>query len=245
MQHKPPFTSLSLVYDEIMADIEYEAWGDFILSTITDRGWQGGAFLDLGCGTGNGTFPMVVRGFEVSGLDASAEMLQVAREKLPHVKFYQGDFTCFTLPERFSVIYSVFDSINNLLGEEAFQAMSERVFAHLEGGGFFVFDVNTTIGLRNLWGSGRAEGSSGDVYYCWVHSFDEASGLAKVEAYCQKGSTAFTEVHYERPYDAPELHTLLTKAGFYPVEVLEFPHGEPAGPEADRVWVVAQKPVNG
>ncbi len=143
------------------------------------------------------------------------------------------------------MIYSVFDSINNLLGEEAFQAMSERVFAHLEGGGFFVFDVNTTIGLRNLWGSGRAEGSSGDVYYCWVHSFDEASGLAKVEAYCQKGSTAFTEVHYERPYDAPELHTLLTKAGFYPVEVLEFPHGEPAGPEADRVWVVAQKPVNG
>ena len=58
-----PFTSLALVYDAIMADIEYDAWGEFILTTVTARGWLGGRCLDFGCGTGNATFPLFARGF--------------------------------------------------------------------------------------------------------------------------------------------------------------------------------------
>ena len=235
-----PFSLLASVYDAIMNDIDYEHWGQFILDVVRARGWHGGRCLDIGCGTGNSTFPFVARGYEVVGLDASSDMLRIAREKLPPVRFVQGSFETFELTERFDLIYSMFDSLNNLLTKEDFLASIKNIKGHLSDDGFFVFDVNTTIGLRDLWESGRAEGWSNDVYYRWEHSFDEASGLAKVEAYCENETSAFTEVHFERPYDAPELRELLGQAGF-DVELLSYPDAEPAGADAARLWVVASQ----
>ena len=95
--------------------MEYEGWTDFILREAEKVGWSGHKVLDLGCGTGNSTFPFFSRGFHITGLDASPEMLAVAREKLPPVRFVQGNFTSFELDERFDLIISVFDSLNNLL----------------------------------------------------------------------------------------------------------------------------------
>lgn len=236
-----PFSLLSGVYDAIMDDVDYEDWADFILETVTARGWRPGAVLDLGCGTGNSTFPLVARGLSVTGLDASAEMLAIAREKLPPVRFVQADFTDFALPTTFSLVCSVFDSLNNLLTPQAFVSMARSVYASLQPGGFFMFDVNTTTGLRDLWESSRAEGWAGDVYYRWEHSYDEATGLAKVEAYCETETASFTEVHFERGYDLPELRTLLTEAGFIDIEGLSYPDGAPAWPDDPRLWVVARK----
>src|SRR5690606_15503997 len=88
-----PFTLLAGVYDAIMAEVEYDEWAAFILELAHVRGYAGGPLLDLGCGTGNSTVPMSDRGLDVSGVDASAAMLDVAREKLPHVEFTQATFT--------------------------------------------------------------------------------------------------------------------------------------------------------
>jgi SAM-dependent methyltransferase len=232
---------LATVYDVIMSDIDYDSWIDFILRGVTARGWQGGSVLDIGCGTANSTFPVFARGFEVMGLDASAAMLEVAREKLPPVSFIEASFLDFSIPKQFSLIYSVFDSLNNLLEPKDFLQACRTIYEHLCPAGFFVFDVNTTIGLRDLWESGRAEGWVNDVYYRWEHHFDEGTGLASVEAYCETGQRAFTEVHFERPYDAGEVRELLQQAGFSAVEALNYPDGEPAPEDASRIWIMAQK----
>lgn len=237
-----PFSALARVYDAIMQDVDYDAWATFVLDTVRAEGWRGRRVLDLGCGTGNSSLPFFVRGYEVTGLDASAEMLEVARHKLPPVTFVQGNFTSFSLPGRFDLAVSVFDSLNNLLTPEALLEAAERVYAHLVPGGFFMFDVNTRLGLRELWEGDRAEGWAQDVYYRWEHSFDEASGLARVEAYCRSPAGEFTEVHFERPYDPPELQALLARAGFAGVRVLTYPLGQEADEDAERVWAVARVP---
>jgi SAM-dependent methyltransferase len=238
---RAPFTALADVYDAIMADVEYDDWAAFILRLARERGWQGGAALDVGCGTGNATVPMFERGIEVCGLDGSEAMLRVAQRKLPSVRFYRSDFRTMRLPERFTLAYSVFDALNNLLEPSGFETMARRVYDHLVPGGLFVFDVNTTVGLRDLWEGGRVEGWAGDVYYRWVHSFDEATALAKVEAFCETDDGPFTEVHYERPYDAPEATRLLEAAGFSEVVALSYPSGGPAPDDAARVWMVARR----
>lgn len=236
----PPFTSLALVYDDIMADIEYDDWSAFILDQVKARGWCPGPMLDLGCGTGNATLPMIRRGFPVMGIDASEDMLEVARRKAPEARFVRDGFESFDLPQRFALVYSVFDSLNNLLTRDAFRATAERVLRHLAPGGIFMFDVNTSLGLRKLWEHGRAEGWAGETYYNWRHSFDEESGLARVDAFCLRGDVAFTEVHFERPYDPPEIRGLLADAGFGEIDVICYPDGTPAPHDAQRVWVVAR-----
>lgn len=224
-----------------MSDVEYEAWTDFILDMALSAGVEARSVLDLGCGTGNSSAPFVVRGLSLTGLDLSSEMLAVARRKLPDATFVHGDFTTFDLGRTFDMVVSVFDSLNNLLDPNDFRRTAARALAHLHPSGLFIFDVNTTVGLRNLWEDDRAEGWVDDVYYLWRHSFDEATGLAQVVAYCEKGAKSFTEVHLERPYDPPEVEALLRAAGFKDVEILTYPHGYPATPESERIWVVARR----
>lgn len=228
-----------------MSDVEYGAWAEFILRLAHHAGAQLPQapltrLLDLGCGTGNSSAPFVARGMQVTGLDASEQMLSVARDKLPEARFVRGSFTDFSLPERFDLVVSVFDSLNNLLEPGDLRRCGERVLAHLAPGGAFIFDVNTTQGLRELWEEGRAEGWVDDVYYRWEHLFDEATGLARVVAYCEKGDRSFTEVHFERPYDPPEVEALLLAAGFSSVCAVTYPDGDAPTPETERIWVVAQ-----
>lgn len=237
-----PFTALARVYDRIMADIEYDEWTEYVLDKAVELGFEGGRVLDLGCGTGNATVPMVQRGLQVGGLDASADMLAVARAKLPHTTFYQAEFQSFEIGHSFALVYSIFDSLNNLLDDDSFLAMARNVFAHLQPGGVFVFDANTTEGLRQLWEGGVASGWADDVYYRWEHSFDHERQLAKVEAFCDTKEGAFTEVHYERGYEPELLEKLLTTAGFEAIEILAHPDGDEVLPDTDRLWVAARRP---
>lgn len=236
-----PFTLLASVYDVIMAEVEYEEWATFILELAGARGYAGGPLLDLGCGTGNSTAPLSDRGLDVTGVDASAAMLAVAREKLPDVEFHRARFTELELGRTFELVYSVFDALNNLLTDTDMREALARVHRHLEPGGLFIFDVNTPTGLRDLWEGGKAEGWADDIFYRWTHSYDELTGLAHVEALCSTVDGSFVERHSERGYDAADLVRLLGGAGFTSIEVVTFPGGEPAPADADRIWVVAQR----
>lgn len=236
-----PYGIFASVYDRIMADIDYEEWAEFILNEATQRGFDGGRILDLACGTGNSAAPLLRRGYSVVGVDSSEEMLAQARAKLQAGTWLQGDFTSFSAPGRYSLVQSVFDSVNNLLDADAFLAMARRVHAHLEPGGLFMFDVNTSFGLADLWEGGQVGGFIGADWYGWVHSWDPAARIATVEAGFLIGGESWLEVHRERAYDQDELTMLLTEAGFVNVALIEEPWGEPAEVDAARVWVVAER----
>lgn len=241
MQH-PPFTALARVYDQLMLDVDYESWAGFLLREAKRRGVPSGRVLDLGCGTGNLTVLLARSGYEVAGLDGSQAMLAVAREKAPALDWHHGDFRDFALERRFALVVSVFDSLNNLISSADFLLAAARVRRHLLPGGLFLFDVNTSAGLRDLWEEGRVEGWSGEVYYRWTYSYDEERKVAEVEAFCRSGGQEFVEVHQERPYDPEEIKGLLDEAGFEEVEVVGFPDGGPVDEDAERVWVSCRAP---
>lgn len=241
-RRSPPYGIFARVYDQVMADIDYEEWTEFILTEVVARGWEGGRILDLGCGTGNSAAPLLQRGFEVSGLDGSEAMLQVARQKFPHAVWYHGDFTSFELPQRFSLVQSVFDSLNNLRSLDGFLETARRVHAHLEPGGFFMFDVNTSFGLTELWEGGSLQGWLGTDWYGWTHSWDPATKIATVEAGFLLDGVSWLEVHQELALDQDDLRRLLVQAGFEDIEMLEEPWGDVAAADAPRVWVLARRP---
>jgi SAM-dependent methyltransferase len=65
---------------------------------ILDRLPVGDA-LDAACGTGRLAARLASRGFRVTGIDGSAEMLEVARTRLPDAKFSEGDLQSLPLPD--------------------------------------------------------------------------------------------------------------------------------------------------
>ena len=235
-----PFTRLAGVYDAIMADVPYDDWIDFVLHEATVRGFEGGATLDLACGTGGATRPVHDRGFDVDGVDGSEAMLAVARAKLPEVRFVRGDLRTFRTGRRYALIVSVFDSLNNMLDPDDFVRAVRRARRHLLPGGLFVFDANTRRGLADLWDLGVAEGATPEVRYRWVHRYDPEREIATVEATCHDRHGRFTEVHHERPYDPDEVRRLMRRAGFDAVDVIVFPDGADATSDDPRVWTIAR-----
>jgi trans-aconitate methyltransferase len=62
--------------------------------------------LDLGCGTGTLTAEIARRGATVVGVDASAEMIEAARQREPALRFEVGDGEALTSAGEFDAVFS-------------------------------------------------------------------------------------------------------------------------------------------
>ena len=75
------YESLALRYDALTADVDHEAWADYLEKHFSRSPIPIHTVLDLACGTGAMTCLLAQRGYEMIGVDLSAEMLSVATEK--------------------------------------------------------------------------------------------------------------------------------------------------------------------
>jgi SAM-dependent methyltransferase len=102
----------------------------------------GARVLDLCCGSGHVTKELVRRGYAVTGVDSSAELIDIASKDLPEVDLCVQDVRNLQLDERFAATLSTFDSLNHILTLEDLERVFSRVYQHLEKDGRFVFDMN-------------------------------------------------------------------------------------------------------
>ena len=107
-----------------------------------------GGALELGIGTGRIALPLAERGFRVHGIDLSADMVAQLRAKPggDAIPVEMGDFATTTVGEMFSLVYIVFNTINNLTTQDAQVACFQNAATHLEPGGRFVVEVGTPAG---------------------------------------------------------------------------------------------------
>jgi len=103
---------------------------------------SGGA-LELAIGTGRIALPLAQRGVRVAGIDLSTDMVAQLRKKPggDAIPVAIGDYATTTIDGPFSLVYLVFNSINNQTTQEAQVATCENAAAHLQPGGCFVIEV--------------------------------------------------------------------------------------------------------
>ena len=99
------------------------------------------SLLNMGCG-GKNTFNLKPQ-FDVTGLDISPAMLDLARRLNPECRFVQADMRTFSLPERFDAIL-IDDAICYMTTEADLGAVFERAYAHLNAGGVMVCGPDDT-----------------------------------------------------------------------------------------------------
>ena len=135
-------------YGAAVADVYDELFGDDVLDTegavrrISQLAGDG-SVLELGVGTGRLALPLAAGGRRVHGVDASGAMLDRLRAKPggSEIGLTQGDFSEFTVPERFGVAVLAFNTIFALPDQDAQVRCFERVAAHLDPGGCFVVEA--------------------------------------------------------------------------------------------------------
>ncbi len=79
-------------------------YGEDVLRLLTVP--KGAAVVDLGCGNGALTEKLAAEGYRVVGIDASEQMLALARAEHPQLHFLAGDARTFRLPEQVDAVFS-------------------------------------------------------------------------------------------------------------------------------------------
>ena len=93
--------------------------------------------IDLGCGNGALTEQLAARGYDVTGVDASAEMLELAREGHPELKFRPGNALDFTLDEPVDVRRFP-NAKKHWIDADKQQAMLDHIASQIKSGGLLV-----------------------------------------------------------------------------------------------------------
>jgi SAM-dependent methyltransferase len=107
------------------------------------------SILEIACGTG-AVIKLMETKYEVTGLDLSKEMLNIAKSKIKKGDFYHKDMTNFSLEKQFDIILCIYDSINHLLKFSDWIKVFKNVSNHLNKNGLFIFDINTLVKFEKL-----------------------------------------------------------------------------------------------
>ena len=209
--------------------------------------------LDVACGEGTFANAMAEKGYHVTGIDQSQEMLRIARENAHRVnldvEFHEMDMRELKLSKSFDLVTCWFDSLNYLLTTEDLYLTFNRVQHHLNKGGFFIFDINTIYWLRTLAQRHAVtiEKETKDFFQVHRHSYNETTHIATFHliAFIKENNCWLRyvdEKHLERGYSFDEIRTSLQKAGLTEIYSWgNFKHHTPVTPESKRVWFITKK----
>lgn len=100
-----------------------------------------GGALELAIGTGRIAVPLAARGVRVAGIDYAPTMVEQLRQKTAGIDVAIGDYASTRVDGSFSLVYLVFNGINNQTTQEAQVASFANAAAHLVAGGAFVIEV--------------------------------------------------------------------------------------------------------
>lgn len=138
------FGAYSRYYDFLYQDKNYSKEVEFVSSIVRHHAPDAKTILDLGCGTGIHAWGFAQKGYLVTGVDRSADMLAKACEKEGigpvTIEFQQGDIRDLNLSRRFDVIVALFHVVGYLPGNVDLDAAFARIRQHLEPEGLLIFD---------------------------------------------------------------------------------------------------------
>ncbi len=97
--------------------------------------------LDLGCGGGHNDCTLK-KHFDVTGVDTSEDMLELARQLNPEVAYAVGDMRNLRLGKTFDAV-TIFDSIIYMVTVADLHAAFVTAYKHLKPGGVFLTMVET------------------------------------------------------------------------------------------------------
>ena len=225
-------------------DMPYEAWADYVLAIWQRWGCSPNLVLDLACGTGGLTDILARRGYDMIGIDASPEMLTIARQKNTDVLFLQQDMREFELYGTVDGIICTCDGVNYIPEEDELAHVFALVANYLNPGGIFIFDINTEHKFSQVLADNTFAGLCEDAAYIWENFYDAEERINEYNLACFVEENGvyrrFDELHVQRAYDVDEIKTALATGG---LEFLAAYHDltfdEPKK-DTQRIFFVAQ-----
>jgi SAM-dependent methyltransferase len=252
------FGHLARCYDLLYADKDYGREARFVHELLQRHAPGARTILELGCGTGAHAVHLVKEGYEIHGVDLSAEMLDRTGERLAQMPpelaagltFSQGDLRTLRLGRTFDAVIALFHVLSYQTTNHDLQAAFATVKEHLHPGGVFIFD---------FWYGPAVLTERPAVRVKRVE--DEVISVTRIAEPVLKVNANLVEVHYQffvqdkaggayetfqeshlmRYLFKPEVDNLLVEHEFTPLEYREWMTGREPGEDTWGVYAVGKK----
>ena len=242
------YHALAASYDRLTNDVDYEATVEFYLQILAKEGLHPRTVVDLACGTGSVTKILAEKGYKVTGVDMSEEMLTQALQKVQDME-HPPRFICQKLQELYlpvgvDLAVCALDSLDYITNPSDCAEAIRRTYKVLNPGGIFIFDVNTPEKLRAMDGQVFLD-EDDDVYCVWRGEFDEETNICSyaMDLFQREGEIwrRSYEEHNEYAYSQQQLSVYLKQAGFTHIEVYADRKFEAPGTGEQRIYFKARK----
>jgi ubiquinone/menaquinone biosynthesis C-methylase UbiE len=205
----------------------------------------GSRVLDVPCGQGRHAHLLAEAGFDVEGLDYSADLLAVARRRGigPTLRYRQGDMR--KMPGRWT---GRFDAVLNLFTSFGF-------FAHPRDDVRVITEFARVLkrGAILVWHGGSRDGvmarflakdwwtASDGTLFAQERVFDALSGVLTVHSTWRKGNRSGNREHRLRLYTATKLAELCADAGLVVEQAYDGFNDRPLSRSSSEMLLIARK----
>lgn len=197
--------------------------------------------LDLCCGAGRHTLPMLRRGLDATGIDLSPDLLHRARDRSELLgRLVRGDMRALPFSSRFDAVLNLFTSFGYFPDDRQNTLVIHEAARILRPGGLLVLDhMNAPAVCRSL-GEDVREGKTGSIRQRrWM-----------------EGNRVRKEIRLPRPeggerviredvrvYAPEEMRKMLASAGFEEILLWGAVDGSPLTGDSARMVAVGRRPA--
>jgi SAM-dependent methyltransferase len=246
------YSYFAQVYDLLTENVEYSERADYLCSLLSENGIDRGLLLDLACGTGSMSVELSKRGFEVTGVDLSEEMLSQAQNKMyasgESILFLCQDMRALDLYGTVDCAVCTLDSLNHLNDENDLKEAFRNVALFLEDNGIFIFDMNTLYKHRKILADNAYIYEYDGLFCAWQNTLCEDNATVRIDLDFfeqTEGDTyeRFSESFKEKAYTDETVEKLLCETGFELVNRYEeMTKHEPTETTQRTVYVARRMP---
>lgn len=205
---------------------------------------EGNRVLDLGCGNGRLQEMLNEKKIEYVGVDASRELIAVAKENFPNSNFQV--MNAVSLDNSFGIFDVVMSvSMLNHLTPDYHKLVFSNVFDILQPGGYFLLSNWNMWNVNNKKGVTAFQKEKNELSEA---EFQKKYGLEKSDLQDNEVLTLWGDEQsplYYYAFTVEELEALALKTGFQVLKIYYSKKGQPAAQNfGDNVVGIFHKPIN-
>jgi len=242
-----PYQYLAQVYDDMMRDVDYEAWADY-LHTLLQR-VSASRILEAACGTGAMSSALHRRGYSVTATDASPNMLVIAREsakkRAKQIRFVHQDMRSLQTGAPVDAVVCACDGVN-YLPQPDFPRFAASAFDALRPGGALLFDITTRHKMQHEMDRQVYFDDRDDAACIWQNRYDAQKDALNMDVtiFIREADAfqRFDEHHVQYAHEPGLIEIDLRQAGFEGIQAYEFLTDCPFASSASRIQFFCTKP---
>ncbi|MGI5849002.1 MAG: class I SAM-dependent DNA methyltransferase [Christensenellales bacterium] len=240
------YTFLADVYDELMSDVDYKKWTEYLHAFLKQRNAM--RIYEAGCGTGSITFELYRHGYDIIASDISPSMLKVASERARKrgydITFIRQDMREIEVANSVDAIVCACDG-PNYLNHTGVGMFACSAYNALNPGGLLLFDISTRYKLVDIM-DGQIYFDDGEDTVCiWMNTYETKKNFLRMDVtlFLRNGDfyERLSEQHVQYAHDINSVRKIMLSKGFATVDVFDCFTLNPYHQDAQRVQFICIK----